>query len=66
MLDCIKFFLRYFATLFLAISPLAIIALFVSMTAPFKQKERIRTAKVGSYVAYGTMLFIALTGRKIY
>jgi multiple antibiotic resistance protein len=66
MLDCIKFFLRYFTTLFLAIGPFAIIALFVSMTAPFKHEERIRTAKISSCVAYGTMLFFALTGRKIF
>ena len=66
MISCLQYFLQYFTKLFVVISPLAIIALFVSMTAPFTPTERIRTAKIGTAVAYGTMLFFALTGQKIF
>ncbi|MDR2737908.1 MAG: MarC family protein, partial [Puniceicoccales bacterium] len=62
----VQYFLQYFVNLFVIISPLAIIALFVSMTAMFTPEDRIRTARVGSLVAYGAMLFFALTGKKIF
>lgn len=66
MMSGLQYFLQYFTKLFVVISPLAIIALFVSMTAPFTPKERIKTAKVGTAVAYGTMLFFALTGKAMF
>ncbi|MDR1401574.1 MAG: MarC family protein [Puniceicoccales bacterium] len=62
----IEYFIRYFTQLFFVISPFAIVALFISMTGPFTSKERIHTANIGSAVAYGTMLFFAITGQKIF
>ncbi|MDR1413498.1 MAG: MarC family protein [Puniceicoccales bacterium] len=62
----IEYFFRYFSQLFFVISPLAIVALFISMTGPFTPKERIHTANIGTAVAYGVMLFFALTGQKMF
>ncbi|MDR3144117.1 MAG: MarC family protein [Puniceicoccales bacterium] len=63
---CIQYFIMYFTRLFVIISPLAIVALFVSMTGNSTMNGRIRTAKVGSLVAYVTMLFFAIAGQEIF
>jgi multiple antibiotic resistance protein len=65
-MNCFQYFIGYFTKLFVVISPLAIIALFVSMTAHYTVSRRIRTAKVGSIVAYFTMLFFAIFGQEIF
>jgi multiple antibiotic resistance protein len=61
-----QYFIQYFTRLFMIISPLPIVALFISMTAPFPMNERIRIVKVACSVAYGTMLFFAMTGQKFF
>lgn len=66
ILDTIQFVLQYFMTMFVIISPLAIVALFVSMTAMHTVKERLRTARMGCLVAFFVMAFFALAGRKIF
>jgi multiple antibiotic resistance protein len=66
MADCFRFFIQYFTRLFIIISPLATIALYVAMTAPFPVKERLRVARTGSIVAYCAMIFFALTGRSLF
>ena len=66
ILDAVQFVLQYFVTMFVVISPLAIIALFVSMTAAYSFEERIQTAKTGCKVAFAVMVFFALAGEKIF
>ena len=61
-----QYFLEYLTKLFVVLSPLAVIALFASMTAPMSYREKIRTAQGGTAVAYFTALFFALTGQKIF
>ncbi|MDR1595469.1 MAG: MarC family protein [Puniceicoccales bacterium] len=61
-----EYFTKYFIKLFTLISPLAVIALFISATAPLSKNERMKAAKMGSAVAYFAMLAFALTGRKIF
>jgi multiple antibiotic resistance protein len=61
-----EYFFLYFTQLFFVISPFAVLALFISMTGPFTPRERIRTANIGSAVAYGTMLFFAISGQKVF
>jgi multiple antibiotic resistance protein len=62
----LQYFVQYVIKLFLIISPLVVIALFVSMTSMDTLKGRMRTAKVGSIVGYVAMMFFALTGKKIF
>lgn len=64
--DVAQFMLRYFITIFVVISPLAAIALFVSMTALYTAEERVRTAKISCQVAFWLMAFFALVGQKIF
>jgi multiple antibiotic resistance protein len=62
----LQFLVKYFTKLFIGMGPLAIVALFVSMTAMHTPTERIQTVKTSSRVACGTMLFFALAGQKIF
>jgi small neutral amino acid transporter SnatA (MarC family) len=57
MLGHMQYLIQYFSGLFIISCPLAIVALFVSMTAPDTLAERISTATVEVLVAYGTILF---------
>lgn len=66
MLGHMQYLVQYFSRLFIISCPLAIIALFVSMTAPYTLAERVRAAKVGTFVAYGTALFFAIVGEKFF
>jgi multiple antibiotic resistance protein len=66
MLDTIQFSLRYFVTMFVVASPLAIIALFVSMTASYTVSERVAAAKMACLVAFGVVEFFVLFGRRIF
>ncbi|MDR2779443.1 MAG: MarC family protein [Puniceicoccales bacterium] len=66
MLGYVQYLVQYFSRLFIISCPLAIIALFVSMTAPYTLAERIRAAKVGVSVAYGTVLFFSIVGEKFF
>ncbi|MDR2603590.1 MAG: MarC family protein [Puniceicoccales bacterium] len=61
-----QYLVQYFSRLFIISCPLAIVALFVSMTAPYTLAERVRAAKVGTSVAYGTALFFAIVGEKFF
>ncbi|MDR1890912.1 MAG: MarC family protein [Puniceicoccales bacterium] len=61
-----QYLIQYFSRLFIISCPLAIVALFVSMTAPYTLAERVRTAKVGVSVAYGTTLFFSMVGGKFF
>lgn len=66
VLDAVQFLLQYFITILVVISPFAIIALFVSMTASYTVKERIKTAKTSCLVAFSLLAFFALAGEKIF
>jgi multiple antibiotic resistance protein len=66
ILNTIHFILQYFVTMFVVTTPLAIIALFVSMTSPYTMKERMQTARLGCFVALGVVEFFALFGKKIF
>ncbi|MDR0742516.1 MAG: MarC family protein [Puniceicoccales bacterium] len=66
MLGHIQYLVQYFSRLFIISCPLAIIALFVSMTAPYTSAERVRAAKVGTSVACGTALFFAIVGEEFF
>ncbi|MDR2776799.1 MAG: MarC family protein [Puniceicoccales bacterium] len=66
MLGHVQYLVQYFSRLFIINCPLAIIAIFVSMMAPYTLTERIRAAKVGTSVACGTALFFAIAGEKFF
>jgi multiple antibiotic resistance protein len=66
IIDTIRFVLQYFVTMFIVITPLAILALFVSMTAPYTVKERLQAARMSCVVALGVVEFFALFGKKIF
>ncbi|MDR1173408.1 MAG: MarC family protein [Puniceicoccales bacterium] len=66
MLGNVQYLVQYFSRLFIITCPLAVVALFVSMTAPYTLAERIRMAKVGTSVACGTTLFFAMVGEKFF
>jgi multiple antibiotic resistance protein len=57
MLGHMQYLIQYFSGLFIINCLLAIVARFVSMTAPDTLAERISTATVGVLVAYGTIFF---------
>jgi multiple antibiotic resistance protein len=61
-----QYLVQYFSRLFIISCPLAIVALFVSMMAPYTPAERVRAAKVGTSVACGTALFFAVVGEKFF
>jgi small neutral amino acid transporter SnatA (MarC family) len=63
--NTIRFILQDFATLFVAMAPLAILALFISMTSPYTVKERLQTARISCLVAFEVVEFFALFGNKI-
>jgi small neutral amino acid transporter SnatA (MarC family) len=52
-----QYLIQYFSRLFIISCPLAIVALFASMTATSPLAERVRPAKVGVLLAYGTIFF---------
>ncbi|MDR2629125.1 MAG: MarC family protein [Puniceicoccales bacterium] len=66
MLGQVQYLVQYFSKLFIITCPLAIIALFVSMMAPYTIAERVRAAKVGTSVACGTALFFAIVGERFF
>ncbi|MDR1255439.1 MAG: MarC family protein [Puniceicoccales bacterium] len=66
VLDTLQFVFQYFITIAVAISPLAVVALFVSMTSFYTPKERIQTARMGCLVAFVVIEFFAIFGRKIF
>ncbi|MDE6432578.1 MAG: MarC family protein [Opitutales bacterium] len=65
-MEAIQFFLQYFMTIFVVISPLAIMALFICMTASYTVPERIKSAKMGCKVGGALLVFFAITGKKIF
>lgn len=58
-------FWELFSRLFAAMCPLAVIALFISMTPTLTIKERIETAKRGSFIAWIVMLSTVIVGPKV-
>ncbi|MDR1433140.1 MAG: MarC family protein [Puniceicoccales bacterium] len=65
-MSLVQYFTKYFAQLFAIISPLAVVALFISTTVPFSKSERIKIAKLSTAIAYFAMLVFALCGRKLF
>lgn len=47
---------------FVAVCPLAVVALYLSMTVEYSFKERIKAAKLACWVAWGVMVFTAIAG----
>jgi multiple antibiotic resistance protein len=66
MLGCVQYLIQYFSRLLIVSCPLAIVALFISMTAHYSVAERVRAAKTGIAVAYGTTLFFAMVGKSFF
>ena len=54
-----------FSRLFASMCPLAVIALFLSMTPTLTVRERINTAKRGSFIAWIVMVGVVLLGPKV-
>jgi multiple antibiotic resistance protein len=52
--------------MFVVMVPLAIVALFVSMTSSYSVEERLRTAKTSCLVALGVVEFFVVFGGKIF
>lgn len=53
-----------FSQLFVSICPLAVIALYLSMSSSLSIKERVETAKKGCIVAWGVLITTAIVGPK--
>jgi multiple antibiotic resistance protein len=66
ILDTIHFIIQYLTTIFIIIDPLAIVALFVSMTSSYTGEERLRIAKMSCLIAFGVTEFFAIFGEKIF
>ncbi|UPA28153.1 MAG: MarC family protein [Verrucomicrobiota bacterium] len=64
--DCLHSgtFTECFWQVFLAVCPLAVVALYLSMTIEYTVKERIRTACTACLVSWGFMVLTVLAGRK--
>jgi multiple antibiotic resistance protein len=60
-----SFFVNCFYQIFAAICPLAVIALYLSMTAGYTIRERLGTAKTACWIAWSVMLLTALGGPKV-
>jgi multiple antibiotic resistance protein len=58
--------IQFFVTLIVVTNPIAIVALFVSMTSSYTVKEREAAVKTACLVALGVIEFFALTGKKIF
>ncbi|MDR2813027.1 MAG: MarC family protein [Puniceicoccales bacterium] len=59
-----SFFVNGFYQLFAAVCPLAVIALYLSMTTSYTFKERLGTARTACWIAWSVMLLAALGGPK--
>jgi multiple antibiotic resistance protein len=59
-----SFFVTCFSQIFAAICPLAVVVLYLSMTSSSAPRERLATAKVACWVAWGLMMATALGGPK--
>jgi multiple antibiotic resistance protein len=59
-----SFFVTCFSQIFTAICPLAVVVLYLSMTSSCAPRERLATAKVACWVAWGIMMATALGGPK--
>ena len=57
-----SFFVNCFWQIFVAICPLAVIALYLSMTVEYTFKERIATAKLACWISWGVMMLTAVLG----
>ena len=57
-------FWELFSRLFAAMCPLAVLALFISMTPTLTIKERIETAKRGTFIAWIVMMITVIVGPK--
>ncbi|MDR3317627.1 MAG: MarC family protein [Puniceicoccales bacterium] len=57
-------FVTYFYQIFTAICPLAVVALYLSMTPDYTEKERLKTAKNGCLIAWFAMILTVVGGPK--
>lgn len=61
----LSFFIDSFVLLFAVMNPLAIVALFVTMTATYPRQQCFHMNRIGSIVAFGILLFFAIFGEGI-
>jgi multiple antibiotic resistance protein len=66
MNELFNFGLLVFTSFFTLINPLGTMPIFMSMTADFTVKERTRTARKASIIAFFTILFFAFTGQLLF
>ena len=66
MNELFNFGLLVFTSFFTLINPLGTMPIFMSMTADLTVKERNRTARKASIVAFFTILFFAFTGQLLF
>jgi multiple antibiotic resistance protein len=66
ILDTIHFIIQYLTTIFIIIDPLAIVALFVSITCSYTVEERWHIAKMKCLVAFEVTECFAIFGEKIF
>jgi multiple antibiotic resistance protein len=57
---------QFFVTLLIVTNPIAIAALFVSMTSSYTVQERIATVRTACLIALGVLEFFVLTGKKMF
>lgn len=62
-MNALNFFAQAFSAIFLAINPIAVLALYIAMTPEYTPRHRIQVAKTGCWTAFSIMLCFALTGR---
>jgi len=66
MNELFNFGLLVFTSFFTLINPLGTMPIFMSMTADLTVKERTRTARKASIIAFFTILFFAFTGQLLF
>lgn len=66
MSELFNFGLLVFTSFFTLINPLGTMPIFMSMTADLTVKERNRTARKASIIAFFTILFFAFTGQLLF
>ena len=66
MNELFNFGLLVFTSFFTLINPLGTMPIFMSMTADLSVKERNRTARKASIIAFFTILFFAFTGQLLF
>jgi multiple antibiotic resistance protein len=66
MADLLTFGLLAFTSFFTLINPLGTMPIFMTMTADLEQKERTKTAKKATIVAFFTVVFFAFSGQLLF